>query len=292
MSTINITKENALKAYNAGCSDVKAVLENLLGKKSFLPENIMDRIETFADVCELNETTKGDFLEACEDAGLEPDEIAYRQMKLICKAYNQGWVPDFNNSEAKWYVWFYLNEPGFRLYDAYYDYSASAVGARLVFKSKEHALDAANKFKSIYEAYFTLNTAVETTGETSANVENDPFTRDCKILGYDPLTIIPDLSRMPSDLQKPVRSFIRLLVGTAAKRGNHKFDYQNRDEEKWYPWWDMEKDENNPSGFRLDDALCDDTDSLVGARLSLRDEKEVREVAEEYIDDYRNVMKQ
>lgn len=291
---IQIKRQNALKAYEEGCSDVKRVLNNLLGPETFRPKSSIDQINDFADICRLNGTTEERFFKACHDAGLEPDEIAYRQMKMITKGYNQNWVPDYNNStEQKWTLYFWLNNPGFQLDAADYDGATSAVGARLVFKSREMALDAAKKFLPIYEAYYTLNSAAKATMQSvPMPPSNDPFERDCKSLGYDHKAIIPDLTPIPIKYQAAVRSFIRLLVGADAKREGYVFDYQDNDEEKWYPWWDMEVDGNNPSGFRLHGAYCDDADSGVGARLSLRNEKEVREMVEDYKDDYRNVMKQ
>lgn len=156
MDTLQITKANAIKAYQEGCSDVKSVLANLFGRETFEPRKITDRIKTLADVFEATGLSSSDFYEGCEANELSKDEIAYRLLKLIVKVLNEGWVPNWNDSsERKWRPYFYLDSPGFRLFVAYYGYTYSAVGSRLCFKSEELALYAANTFLDVYKDFFT-----------------------------------------------------------------------------------------------------------------------------------------
>jgi hypothetical protein len=61
-----------------------------------IPKAVTDRIKTVADVLADNGVTPEEFDELCE--GLDPDEKAYRIMKLLTKSLNEGWVPDWNNS--------------------------------------------------------------------------------------------------------------------------------------------------------------------------------------------------
>ena len=87
-------------------------------------------------------------------ANLTPDEFAYRQLKEIAKAYNNGWVPDWDNgSEYKYYPWFIWKGSGFSCLDFIYDLSVSALGSRLVFKNRDHAIDAIEKFQSVYNNF-------------------------------------------------------------------------------------------------------------------------------------------
>jgi hypothetical protein len=156
METLQITKENALKAYNAGCPDVKQVLSTLFGDKTFAPQKITDRINGWDDILKISGANAKNYeLRPGESA----DELAQRKIKLIASVYNEGTVLDpSNTSQYKYYPWFYIvkdaNKPsGFGLSsDGYVSWhSHSGVGVRLCFKSELLAIDAGKKFISIYE---------------------------------------------------------------------------------------------------------------------------------------------
>jgi hypothetical protein len=83
--------------------------------------------------------------------------IATAKLIIINEALNfvdngkKKWMPDWNNtSEGKYYPWFYLNKPGFRLDGCLYGLSHSAVGARLVYRTRALAEYAAKQFKTLY----------------------------------------------------------------------------------------------------------------------------------------------
>jgi hypothetical protein len=83
--------------------------------------------------------------------------IATAKLIIINEALNfvdngkKKWIPDWNNtSEGKYYPWFYLNKPGFRLNDCHYGIAHSVVGARLVYRTRALAEYAAKQFKTLY----------------------------------------------------------------------------------------------------------------------------------------------
>jgi hypothetical protein len=158
METLQINKSDALKAHEEATPKGKILLENLLGKKTFL-KKIKERIKNFDDVLEENGITRDEFEKSCK--GLEPDEIAYRMAKLVCKAFNEGWIPDWTNSnEYKYYPWFEMGSSsgvGFA-YGGYVSwYSFSVVGSRLCFKSRDLAEYAGKLFEQeIYKPLFTI----------------------------------------------------------------------------------------------------------------------------------------
>jgi len=81
--------------------------------------------------------------------------IALLKLRIICKALNEGWVPDFNNeSEYKYYPYFNAKS-GFGFSCAYYAYTNadSTVGFCLCFKTRELAEYAGRQFESIYKDY-------------------------------------------------------------------------------------------------------------------------------------------
>lgn len=122
------------------------------------PKNIKEVIKTFEDVLKYFDIDEDDFNEGNED--LEVDEIAYRQIKLIVKALNEGWTPDWTNSnEYKYFPWFKMGSSSgsgfsYRVFD--YWNSASVVGSRLCFKSRELAEYAGKQFTEIYKQYMTI----------------------------------------------------------------------------------------------------------------------------------------
>ncbi|MGB4775722.1 MAG: hypothetical protein WBP45_11145 [Daejeonella sp.] len=159
METLQISKENALKAYEEAGDKTKKVLSNLFGAKTFL-KNATERIKSYED--------------ACEDQGIEPLELsdfdflpvadrkhafASHKLTVIIKALNEGWVPDWKNgSQYKYYGWFKQvgSGAGFSYDDYVYGYSVTTVGSRLCFKSRELAEYAGKQFINEYNDYLTL----------------------------------------------------------------------------------------------------------------------------------------
>ena len=150
--TLTAEKSKVITAYNKAKGGRKVLLENLFGIKTFQPE-IKERIKSFDDVLRENGIVKLDFKNSCQ--GLTKDEVAYKQVKEIAKAFNEGWVPDWtNSSEGKYYPWFKMGSPsggGFS-YNDYVNWSTSSdVGSRLCFKNSDLAKHAANLFLDIYK---------------------------------------------------------------------------------------------------------------------------------------------
>jgi hypothetical protein len=89
--------------------------------------------------------------------------IASAKLIIINEALNfvdngkKKWVPDWNNtSEGKYYPWFWMDKPGFRLYVCSYDISLTFVGARLVYRTRALAEYAAKQFGSLYKDLMVL----------------------------------------------------------------------------------------------------------------------------------------
>lgn len=119
------------------------------------PKCIMERIKTIEDVLKYHNIEKDDF--EADYKGLPKDVTAYRLLVLIAAALNEGWTPDWDNSnERKYNSYFTMGSSGFRYY-GYDDWNTgSIVGSRLCFKTKELAIYAAEQFKDIYSNYFLI----------------------------------------------------------------------------------------------------------------------------------------
>lgn len=133
----------------------KPELENFYGEDFFKPKDFRS-IKTFNDVCLENGTTEQEFNNKFENIGLDLNTINYEKIKLIVKAINQGWFPDWKDrKQYKYYPWFEIDKAGAFCLDV--DLSASFVtvyvGSRLCFESSEKCRYAAEQFIDIYKAY-------------------------------------------------------------------------------------------------------------------------------------------
>lgn len=184
---ISIQKKNVLNAYNRASEEQKALLENMFGKDMFKPKNIMERVKTFEDACEV----LGEYHQYvmayrewiriyyayCKDVS------AYLKLSIICAALNDGWKPTFSDGECRYYPWFdiYTKDGYEKLnkdekkkchvisrssYDAYAfggvvfsslnistSYSYSYHGSQIVFKTRELAEYCEKQFIDIWADY-------------------------------------------------------------------------------------------------------------------------------------------
>lgn len=151
LKTLVLSDNLAREIYPEAPGQLKAILEHTWGKQ-FFQQSIMDRVKTFEDACMvLNYDSKHPRFSVGD-----PDSKAYEMLKVIIQALNEGWVPDWNDSnELKWYPWWYHNSPGFRFDVSYCDGTDSCVGSRLVFKTEELSNYAAKQFFQLYKDFLT-----------------------------------------------------------------------------------------------------------------------------------------
>lgn len=158
MEILSITKANVIKAYNATDKNGQTLLTNLFGDK-VVSQKITDRIKTFQDACEAVGIKAEHFAAACDAADDTPDEHAYKYLKIVAEALNEGWKPNWNDSsEAKWYPYFNMDtNAGVGFSYTHYGrwHTFTSVGSRLCFKSKELAEYAGKQFNSIYKDFLT-----------------------------------------------------------------------------------------------------------------------------------------
>ena len=160
MEKLEVTQSNAMKAYNSANTNGKKLLADLFGAEVF-NQKITDRVKLFEDACELLGI---DPTKVCTG---KPDDVlvydsksitAYRKLIIIARALNEGWTPDWNDTnQYKWYPYFKF-KAGFgfsRTYCAYW-LSHTTVGSRLCFKSEELAQYAGKQFEAIYQEFLTL----------------------------------------------------------------------------------------------------------------------------------------
>ena len=161
METLNISKENALKAFQQADKKGKELLETLFGKQ-ILSEKITDRIKTFEDACDAIglklQNNNIEFKSFCDDKDIDSIN-AYAKLCIIARALNEGWQPDWTNSnEYKYQVWLTDYKAGFGFSRSCYgDWRADThCGSRLCFKTRELAEYAGKQFMDLYNQYFTI----------------------------------------------------------------------------------------------------------------------------------------
>lgn len=112
---------------------------------------VTERIKTYEDACRELDIPLAP--ERCK--GMTKDELAYYSLKVIAKALNEGWEPDWNNSESKWYPWFRVSSAGLSFSLTYYAVSLTHAnfGSRLCFKTQALAEYAGKQFTDIWEEY-------------------------------------------------------------------------------------------------------------------------------------------
>lgn len=122
------------------------------------------------------------------------------------------------------------------------------------------------------------------------NIES--FEVGCEKLGLDPATCRPDVSTVPEKYQRAITATFEMYIICEASREGKEPDWNDSNERKWTPWFDMEVDENNPSGFRFDGSYYGYTDtySAGGSRLCYRTENESDWHAKKHLEKYRDMM--
>lgn len=153
-NTLKISRENAMKAFAQANGNNKQMLSNLFGAEVF-SQKITDRVKTFEDACQV----LGMHPKAPFTGGESKDEAAYIKLKTIARALNEGWTPDWTDSnQAKYWPYFDSYKPGvgFSCYDYVCWSTITYVGSRLCYKSAELAKYAGTQFLSIYNDFLTL----------------------------------------------------------------------------------------------------------------------------------------
>ncbi|HUM50460.1 MAG TPA: hypothetical protein PK431_01550 [Chitinophagales bacterium] len=143
MKKLEIEESKAVTAYKNGDQTVKKLLDDLFGDKTFKP--VMERIKSFEDaLAEVGGNANQNILlsyNGVDNEVLVPQ--AYYKLRIIAKALQEGWQPDWTNSnEAKWSVWFkYKSGVGFVVFVAYYVNAITGTfcGSRLCFPTSEMA---------------------------------------------------------------------------------------------------------------------------------------------------------
>lgn len=133
MKNLQMDDATARKIYPTAAPELKLILEDTFGK-AFFSQDITDRVRTMEDVYRESGKTYADIAKE----GDTPDEIGYKEAKLIFAVMNEGWVPDYNDpNQNKYELRWVKNKNGGFSFRFYYAWSSSftSAGARLTARS-------------------------------------------------------------------------------------------------------------------------------------------------------------
>lgn len=147
-------------------------------------KDVRKRIKTFEDACREIGIDAEAWNRDKISLGLEPDVLAFLKLRIIVKALNEGWEPQFTEDECRYYPWFilYTREEYNKLDEeeksrvvfrsSFYAYAlggvscanavvdssvASAfIGVRLAFKTSELAAYCGRQFLDIWADFVFL----------------------------------------------------------------------------------------------------------------------------------------
>ena len=132
-------------------------------KKSEKTSTVFDymTIKTFEDACKKLEL---DPTKLPETSGIlaefaKPIIAAYKLM-IIYKAINDGWKPDWSNSEQyKYYPYFWVLSSGFGFSDSDFSFghTYTSVGSRLCTDTSQKAIYIGEQFAAEYKDYFLFS---------------------------------------------------------------------------------------------------------------------------------------
>lgn len=146
-------------------------------------KDVRKRIKTFEDACREIGIDAEAWNRDKISLGLEPDVLAFLKLRIIVKALNEGWEPQFTEDECRYYPWFILytreeynkldeEEKSRVVYRSYYayalggvscayavsdsSYTYASIGVRLAFKTSELAAYCGRQFLDIWADFVFL----------------------------------------------------------------------------------------------------------------------------------------
>ena len=148
-------------------------------------KDVRKRIKTFEDACREIGIDAEAWNRDKISLGLEPDVLAFLKLRIIVKALNEGWEPQFTEDECRYYPWFILytreeynkldeEEKSRVVYRSYSSgaaalggvsyasafsdssYTYASIGVRLAFKTSELAAYCGRQFLDIWADFVFL----------------------------------------------------------------------------------------------------------------------------------------
>jgi len=111
------------------------------------------------------------------------------------------------------------------------------------------------------------------------------FEDACQLLGIEPN--VPEVSMLPENHQKAIVAHYKLVIIAEAINEGWKPNWDNWDERKYYPWFDLEGSSSG-AGFSFNVFVGWDSDSDVGSRLCFKTWELAEYIGKTFIDLYKD----
>lgn len=111
------------------------------------------------------------------------------------------------------------------------------------------------------------------------------FEDACKVVNLDLNTVIPDFSQFPQADQEAMIAHAKLVIIAKALNGDWTPDWNNWQQHKYYPWFEM----SSPSGGGFSCNVCDSWSSIsyVGSRLCFQNREIAKYAGKQFEDLYK-----
>lgn len=117
-------------------------------------------IRSFEDACQKENIDPS----VLPDLSMIPEEFwkplkAVYRLFIVFKAINNGWIPNYGNSDQnKYFPWYKVLSSGFGFSASnyYYGHTSTIVGARLCTDTSEKAFYISQQFEAEYKDFFLL----------------------------------------------------------------------------------------------------------------------------------------
>lgn len=111
-------------------------------------------------------------------------------------------------------------------------------------------------------------------------------------LNIDP-TVLPIVTGLPENQGKAIIAAYKLFIISQASWKGKKIDWNNYEQRKYFPWFDMEtypSQVGSGSGFSYDGCDCGSAGSAVGSRLVFPTSEIAKFVGKTHLELYRDLM--
>jgi hypothetical protein len=155
MKTLKISEQEARKYYPTASDEFKAVLKTTFGKE-FFNQKITDRVKSWQDVVDILEEQGEDVVLPYKVAKTKQQKSinALYKIQCIAKVLNEGWEPDFSNSnEYKYYPWFEYKKAGWSLPYVGYSFVSASSPFGCYYKTRYLVEYSSEVFIDIYKEY-------------------------------------------------------------------------------------------------------------------------------------------
>ena len=132
----------------------QSTFENIVFRP--IPKCITERVKSVANACEIlgSKDEEVQNLRQLETLDSPPQKLLdYQKLVVVIKALNEGWYPNFENDEYKYYPWFDMRD-GQALDCVLFCYSVTSVPAPTLLKSGDLVRYATSQFLDLYRSVF------------------------------------------------------------------------------------------------------------------------------------------